>query len=61
MIYEYDTYLEAKSQASNFLKEERVISVRIHRKRDEPKWVVEVKECSKEFFDKFIYKENEVG
>lgn len=57
MKFEYETYLEAKFQASNFLKEEQVVGVRIYRKKYEHKWIIEVTKCSDEFFNKFIYKE----
>jgi hypothetical protein len=48
------TYAEAKSKALDFMKEEKVTGISINKKRDEDEWVLEIRECCEDFFNKYI-------
>ena len=48
------TYAEAKSKALDFIKEEKVTGISINKKRDEDEWMLEIRECCEDFFNKYI-------
>jgi hypothetical protein len=48
------TYAEAKNKALDFMKEEKVTGISINKKRDEDGWVLEIRECCEDFFNKYI-------
>lgn len=52
----FNSYLEAKTKAIEMMKEEKVVYVRLGKKRFQSKWFIDYLVCSDVFYEEFIKK-----
>lgn len=50
----FNSYLEAKTKAIELIKEEKIMSVMIGKKRFQEVWFIDYRVCSDEYYEKFI-------
>jgi hypothetical protein len=52
----FNSYLEAKTKANELMKEERVMYVHLGKRRFQPKWFVDYRVCSDNYYEEYIKK-----